>query len=106
MKRFLLSAPAGLALVALSLAAVVVYNAWAYCCGRCSMEALLIPSPVGMTLIAANGAALAALVVLRRRRARGRQPSCRCGTVLAKGWHFCPACGQPAGRENPAADEA
>ncbi len=99
MKRFFFSAPAGLTLVALTFAAVVVYNSWSYCCGRCSLEDFLIPSPGGLALMAANGGALIALVILRRRPARGWR-HCQCGASLNGQWSFCPDCGHPVEGEN------
>ena len=76
--------------------AILTYNLWAYCCGRCTLRGFLVIGPfetsiLGLTLVAAL------LLVLvkalhRRQRARCR---CRCGAVLSDTWGFCPECGTP-----------
>lgn len=95
MKRSLLSPPAAFVLVLGTALAVLIYNAWSYCCGRCTPQTFLTLGPTGFALGGANLLALAALAVLRRRRRiDARRHRCRCGASLLCGWLFCPDCGE------------
>jgi hypothetical protein len=92
MKR--LFRPAPLVLLASAGAAVIVYNLWSYCCGRCRLEHFLTIGPAGLVLIVAAALAAMTLLCLRLRRQRGRDRGhCRCGTPLSPGWLYCPVCG-------------
>ncbi|WP_432821081.1 hypothetical protein [Trichloromonas sp.] len=74
--------------------AVLAYNLWAYCCGRCTLRGFLVIGPfektmIGLTLVA--GLSLVALKAFRRRQLAGRR--CNCGAMLSDAWAFCPECG-------------
>ncbi len=74
--------------------AVVAYNAWSYCCGRCSLKTFFTLGPAGLILLGFGLSAALALLVLRSRNrerlARGR---CGCGEACPDQWSFCPRCG-------------
>ncbi len=77
--------------------AVLVYNTWAYCCGRCSMGTFMTLGPTGMSLLALNAVAFAVLLFLRFRRHQDPSSrSCSCGTSLGGDWQYCPDCGRPS----------
>lgn len=98
MKRHILTGSAALLLIGGTLLAVLGYNYWSYCCGRCTASTFLTLGPFGLALLGLNAVAAVALVVLKlRRRLRLSGTRCRCGTVLAEGWGFCPGCGVPGG---------
>lgn len=97
MKRLILSPPAALVLLLGTALAVLLYNAWSYCCGRCSLHTFFTLGPAGLGLLGANVLALATLVILRRRRhSHSNHRRCRCGVHLSQGWMYCPDCGLPA----------
>lgn len=85
----------GLAVLGLlGVAGVLTYNAWSYCCGRCTLGTFFTIGPPGIALLA--GIAVAALfyAVLRIRRLRNdERRRCVCGEFAAGGWSFCPHCG-------------
>ncbi len=77
-------------------AAVLAYNFWAFCCGRCTLGHFLIFGPfektmIGLVLFAAL--CLVAIKVFRRRKLASNH--CRCGELLSDNWAFCPECGSP-----------
>lgn len=93
MKRRTLARSASL-LVGATTLAVLAYNYWSWCCGRCTARTFLTPGPFGFVLFALT--VLAALLLLGlkvRRLARLSAARCRCGAILAEDWRFCPRCG-------------
>lgn len=79
---------------AVAVAAVIGYNLWAYCCGRCVTENFVTLGPAGLLLTVLTLLAGAALLLLKACRLRNlRHSRCRCGALPASEWHFCPRCG-------------
>ena len=94
-------------LIASSIAGVVVYNYWAYCCGRCRMENFLTLGPYGKLLIGLNSLAAVAWMVIRWVRVRsGRNRLCSCGERRQSRWNFCPRCGRSVTTEKTGASAA
>ncbi len=80
--------------------AVLGYNLWSYCCGRCSAQTFVTLGPFGLGLLGVALVAGLLLAVLKvRRQGRMAQLRCRCGTWLVPEWLFCPDCG--ASRAQP-----
>ncbi|NIQ97035.1 MAG: hypothetical protein GWO11_00725 [Desulfuromonadales bacterium] len=78
----------------LAVLAVLGYNLWAYCCGRCAAENFVQLGPYGLLLTGVTLAAGLALLLLKACRIRNlRLSRCRCGSLPAPGWDFCPRCG-------------
>ncbi len=74
--------------------AVLGYNLWAVCCGRCTARTFLTLGPPGAILLALLALGSLMLVALRWRRCRlEARHRCSCGVRLAAGWDFCPDCG-------------
>lgn len=81
-------------LVVATLLAVLGYNYWSWCCGRCTAATFLTLGPFGGILVVLVVLGAVTFLVLRARRlARAARARCRCGTILAAGWRFCPRCG-------------
>lgn len=81
--------------------AVVAYNSWALCCGRCTWNDLLHIPWWGGLLLVANLAAGSALVIISLcgRSASRPDSHCRgCSSPVGSGWTFCPLCGKRQGR--------
>lgn len=99
MKRLFRSAPTLLLLGGAAAVAVFAYNAWSFCCGRCSAATFLNPGPPGFILLGANFLAILAFIAVRRhRREAERYRHCGCGALLRSHWLYCPDCGSPIGR--------
>jgi len=97
MKRRLLAGSAALLLAGGTLLAVLCYNTWSWCCGRCTAATFLTPGPFGLALLALNVLAVFLLVGLKLQRCLSlRRSRCRCGADLAAEWSFCPECGGAA----------
>lgn len=80
-----------------ALLAIVFYNFWAYCCGRCTLRNFFTVGFPGALLLLANLGALVVLAALKlRRRKQLAERRCSCGGILADTWLFCTRCG--AGR--------
>jgi hypothetical protein len=92
MLRRVLAASTLILLASGTLAAVLCYNLWSWCCVRCTVATFLCAGPFGLLLLGFNALAALLLLLLRRRRPPVGG-SCRCGTPLATGWLFCPCCG-------------
>lgn len=76
--------------------AVLGYNTWSYCGGRCSMQTFLNPGPAGFGLLGLIFLASLCLVALRwRRRQTERRWRCHCGQQLSREWLYCSGCGIP-----------
>jgi len=83
-----------LLLAVVTAVSVVGYNAWLYCCGACTLRALITPSAPGYLLLALNLILVVVLMLQKRRQARlAGQRFCRCGCELDRDWCFCPDCG-------------
>jgi hypothetical protein len=97
MKQRLLAGSAAMLLAGGALLAVFFYNAWSWCCGRCTATTFLTLGPFGLTLLGLNLLAVFLLVGLKlhRRHALSRA-HCRCGTILTAQWLYCPGCGRAA----------
>jgi hypothetical protein len=94
MKRRFLSGSAALLLAGGTVLAVFFYNAWSFCCGRCTAATFLTLGPFGLALLALNLLAVFILVgLMLHRRLTLARCRCRCGITLASGWLFCPDCG-------------
>lgn len=77
------------------LAAVVGYNIWAYCCGRCAAAHFLQLNGVTWLLMAGNLVALTILVMLKlRHRWAETERICVCGQPDEAEWIYCPNCGR------------
>jgi hypothetical protein len=80
--------------------AVLAYNLWAYCCGRCTLRGFLVMGPYQKTMILLTCSVALLLVVVKligRRKLAVRR--CSCGAALADDYVFCPECG--ASRRSP-----
>lgn len=77
-----------------TVAAVLAYNLWAYCCGLCAAENFVRPGPFGLLLTGVTVLAGIALLILKAFRIHAlRRSRCRCGAPSASEWSFCPRCG-------------
>ncbi len=99
MKQLFRRVPTLLLLGGAAALAVFAYNAWSFCCGRCSTATFLNPGPPGLFLLGAIILAILAFVAVRGlRRKADRCHHCRCGALLDSAWIFCPDCGSRIGR--------
>lgn len=79
--------------------AVILYNAWSYCCGRCSVQTFCTLGWSGLWLLGLMVPALAALLGVRLYNGRRlRKMRCGCGRQADADWLFCPDCGRDRGR--------
>jgi len=99
MKRYL---PLGAGALFMGLLlSVIGYNWWSLHCGRCTPDTFRTLGPQGAGFFFVLLAAVALLLLLRRRRFSRRDASrCLCGMTLARGWLFCPGCGQRRGQKS------
>jgi len=84
----------------LSLGAVVlIYNYWAYRCGRCTVTSFFSLNPLATFLLLGNICAVLTLTVLRigRRRRRMLLFCGTCRNILKPFWSYCPDCGVATG---------
>jgi uncharacterized membrane protein YidH (DUF202 family) len=78
----------------LSVAGVLVYNAWSYCSGLCTLGTFFTLGPAGgILLIGIAGTALTYAVLRFRRQNREMFRRCSCGEIADLNWSFCPHCG-------------
>ncbi|MBE0598399.1 MAG: hypothetical protein IH614_14110 [Desulfuromonadales bacterium] len=76
--------------------AVLAYNTWSYCGGRCSAQTFYNPGPAGFSLFGLTLIAAFGLAWLRWRRQQSeRRCRCRCGQQMSPGWLYCSQCGTP-----------
>jgi len=85
--------PAVLLVVATALA-VVLYNTWSLCCGRCTVGTFARLGVPGWSLAGMSLAAGLVWLVLRWRTCSSARPDkCPdCSRLLRTGWRFCPDC--------------
>ncbi|MFA5517105.1 MAG: hypothetical protein WDA20_12535 [Desulfuromonadales bacterium] len=94
MKPIRFTAPRLIFLGASAALAILIYNTWSFCCGRCSAASFLNPGPAGFLLLGLTFLFALALLLLRRRRRRTEaKRHCRCGQPLGRMWHYCTRCG-------------
>lgn len=75
--------------------AVIAYNVWAYCCGRCALIHFMQINGVIWLLVAGNLVAGLILVMLKLGKHRDIEPlQCSCGNIVDDKWLFCPECGR------------
>ena len=95
MKRHLLAGSAALFLAGGTFLAVLFYNTWSWCCGRCTAATFLTFGPFGLALLGLNLLALLLLLGLKlHRRLSLARCRCHCGVALAAEWPYCPGCGR------------
>jgi hypothetical protein len=93
----LLAGSAALLLAGGAFLAVLFYNTWSWCGGRCTADTFLTFGPFGMLLLSLNLLAVFLLVGLKlHRRLTLSRSHCRCGTPLTTEWLYCPGCGRSA----------
>lgn len=84
----------GIGVGAVAALAVLGYNYWAYCCGRCTLGGFFRFGLMDGLLLGLLPLALLVLLAVKRwRRRRLARSICPCGAPLADDWSFCPACG-------------
>lgn len=75
--------------------AVILYNSWSYCHGRCSIQTFCTLGWSGLWLLGIIGLALSVLLGVRLYNVlKQRRGLCACGRHLDDGGAFCPDCGK------------
>jgi hypothetical protein len=87
-------------LVVATALAVILYNTWSLCCGRCTVGTFARLGIPGWSLAGMSLAAGMVWQVLRWRTRRSARPEeCpNCRRLLRTEWCFCPDCGDERDR--------